>query len=367
MPTSSRYPIRRKPDGTYYIDLRATGDGRRSLHTTDKAEAERKAANTIAYLRSDAGEKPRTIAELCRWYCTTIMVARGCTASTIEETAAIVGKMAAFLDSAGVRTCDDLRHRPDAIDQWITSRMRDGIKPTTINHQITRLKAVISAAVSRSLIAQTPIREWPRCKVEHVREYETLTPGEFRDLLEYFADSEYGDLLYYLAYTGCRPVDACGLTWDRVDLDGRVTIIRQSKTKRLVAIPLAEPVVAAIRRAGLRRARSGNVFVHRDSTPVSPRRFVRWFLGHSAKAIGRQVTAKVFRQTVVSELADSGADLKTIARITGHASQAIVTYRQIRAERAQSLIDGFADRMDAGKSQCQTHLAPFGTKATKNQ
>lgn len=70
----------------------------------------------------------------------------------------------------------------DMADDWRSQRRRDGIKPSTINRNITALKAALSFAVRKKYLAVNPLRGMRRLKVEQENRVRYLTNDEEKAL-----------------------------------------------------------------------------------------------------------------------------------------------------------------------------------------
>jgi len=239
-----------------------------------------------------------------------------------------------------------LASRADAIDEYVVWRRRTST-PGNVRKELTIIKAVFNAAYERNLIAEKPLRVWPRLRLPEHGYPEPLPEDAFRRALEALEGTKAENVVRYLAWTGSRPVDACRLLRsDLQDLDGPepLAVVRQAKTGRLVAIALSPPAVEAIRAELARGIDSPYVFARRGGQPWTPSS-VCWAIHMLGERCGFPLTAKTFRQSIVSRLYDAGADGELVRRITGHQSQAIGAYRRLRRGAAHDLARLYAEEM----------------------
>lgn len=385
-------PWRRKPDGRPYADL--VIHGRRVRKTLlkraerhqgppypDDDECERRyrlmlqaGAATLAAHTDGIQPGDPTIAELFGWYVDVVMLTRGNRPTSRDKNRVIFKRWCDALRAQGIRRVHDLARRPGAIEDHAAEMLRT-YKPGSVMRDIRSLKAVFRAAVMRRVIKEDPVLEWPRYREPDPREPRPITPEEMQAFCEHLrAGTRYGrsslyNVLRFIAFTGCRPCDAAGLRrseLDHLDTDEPIAMLRQQKTGRYVAIALSPPAVDAIRDELARGRSSTYVFLDRRGKPWTAHAIGQG-VRHHAHALGMpHITAKTFRQTVVSVLYDSGADGEMVRRITGHRSDAIEAYRRIRQSAAHDLARQFAQAVTLPLEQSQN---PRGgdTKGDKSQ
>ncbi len=138
------------------------------------------------------------------------------------------------------------------------------------------------------------------------------------------ADVDMVDLIEFVAGTGVRISEACGLTWDDVDLAAGTVTVRDSKTAaghRRLRVPVA--VAAMLRR---RRAVDDNLpFVF--PTVLRKRRDPRSAAREWAAARTRlglpAYTFHSFRKTVATALDQAGLTPRDVAEYLGHADPSL--------------------------------------------
>ena len=283
-----------------------------------------------------------TIAEILAWYVRDVMPARGYTQRTRDQNTVIFRRFTNWCKAQDLVTVEDLANRQQAADSFINYLASQNLKPSTIRRDVSKLRAAFRAAVQREMIDREPVREWPRPAVPEQR-MDMLTPEEFHKLLDRFRDtgSSFYAVFRFIAFTGCRPSDACGLRWQDVDLDARAAVIRIQKTRKLVAIPLVGEILDAVKsEQGLN---AEWVFTNRRGRRLNPGLLCTMLRYQSKIAIGRPVGPKLFRRNVVSLLINAGADRDHVRALTGHRSDAIAAYLRV----SQSAAHGLAERLQA--------------------
>lgn len=290
-----------------------------------------------------------TISRLCEWYTSTVMPARANRPSTRLQDARILTRLAAYLREQGVTTVTELAAQPNALNAYVLHR-QTMVSSSTINKELAVFRAVMRAAVEYALIDTPPVRRWPRLCTPDTGYPEPLSREDFTRVLDAMRDSVHYHAVRFIAYTGCRPSDACNLRrGDLHDLYGHepTAMIRQVKTGRYVAIALSPPAVDAVCDSLARDVASDYVFCRTDAQPFTPAS-VSISVVRRAKALGIACTPKSFRQSIVSRLYDRGADDMLVRRITGHQSDAIGAYRRLRRGAAHELASIYADEMRGG-------------------
>ncbi len=352
--------LRKKKDGRFFVDLYMSDGGRKvrkriSLGTTDPNEAELAYKQWCADMpaieqqvnskakRNLTGGNP-TLQALADWYIDVSMAARGCTDQTRHETRRRLTSMLMWFGKNNVHTIIDLEQNGHLIDKWIVEAKH--LAPSTKNTHIANLRSTTKAAYESGLIDVIPIRKWPRVK-EPARDYEPIALEDAREFLRILAEkhNKYADILRFLSYTGCRISDACRLKWDEIHIENGQSFahFRQIKTGEFVAVALSQQAVKVIQ--SQRKSENAYVFTDRKGKELHP--------GHAAsnlhkasKKYGFKISTKTFRQLLVSELYDAGADHALVRRITGHSSEAIQAYRRVRKSAAHDLAQKFADIFD---------------------
>jgi len=142
---------------------------------------------------------------------------------------------------------------PGLVRRYITDRGEDGMRPATINRELSLLKSILYAAEYDGLIASNPIRGRRVKKLEENNSREkailamNLTDEDLRRLVD-SAAPHLKPILSLAIITGMRKSEILKMKWKDVDL--RLGTIRvpaeNSKTKRERFIPIDANLIAEL-------------------------------------------------------------------------------------------------------------------------
>jgi len=142
---------------------------------------------------------------------------------------------------------------PGLVRRYITDRGEDGMRPATINRELSLLKSILYAAEYDGLIASNPIRGRRVKKLEENNSREkailamNLTDEDLRRLVD-SAAPHLKPILSLAIITGMRKSEILKMKWKDIDL--RLGTIRvpaeNSKTKRERFIPIDANLIAEL-------------------------------------------------------------------------------------------------------------------------
>ena len=140
------------------------------------------------------------------------------------------------------------------------------------------------------------------------------------------AGERFRQVLFFLRYTGARPGEMANLTWDDVNLESGVIVLRKHKTIRTQRTPkprvihLVPLVVKLLKRIRQQQAPgTKRVFLTARKTPWD-----RWNLGHRMRRLRERagvpddVTLYGIRHQFGTQSVVNGVDIKTLAELMGH-------------------------------------------------
>lgn len=237
-------------------------------------------------------------------------------------------------ERAGKRSIDrDERifaiYRPldsQALDQLTADTLADiralrekEVSAATVNREFALIRAVLAKAAKEwRWMRQAPAV--PMTALEE-RDPRWLTRAQFQQLVK-LLPKHTADMARFAVATGLRRGNITGLTWDNVDLKGRVVQINasQAKGKRGIAVPLNDEAVAVLKR--LKGKHETHVFVFRGK-PVYQVATRKW--REAVKAIGQNgLRFHDLRHTWASWQAQSGTPAYAIRELGGWATEAMV-------------------------------------------
>lgn len=119
------------------------------------------------------------------------------------------------------------------LEEWKALLAKPDISPWTVNHGIIAVKTCWSWAVKNDLLPVNLLQKVQKLDAEG-RE-RTFTPDEFLTFLRN-SDALFRQVLLFMRLTGIRPKEFYSLTWDQVDFDNHVLVIRKHKSRRTAKI-----------------------------------------------------------------------------------------------------------------------------------
>jgi len=246
---------------------------------------------------------------------------------------------------------------PWLIQKWQREQQKAGLKPATVNRDLTALAIVLREAVTAGLLAASPTRKAAgvvRLKEEKGGVIRYLTDAEDKrlrkaltdrdarlreerkrgnawrsergyDLRRVIAKTEYGDhitpMVLLALNTGMRRGEIFGLQWRAVELAGahpRLTVTAATaKAKRSRVIPLNAEAVAVLKTWLKQQANTdGLVFPSANGA-----RFDN--INKAWRAITKAAELKLFRfhdlrHTFATRLVEAGVSLRAVQELLGH-------------------------------------------------
>lgn len=164
--------------------------------------------------------------------------------------------------------------------------------------------------------------------VDHVRyrkrRSKALSVSEQREFLQALEQSRYKWLMLFYLHTGVRRTEALTLEWRDVDYEGRLLLIRGTKTEQSCRyIPLTEEVAAILegqRRQNKkeRKARKQGKYHAAPDSIVFP--FAREQTSREFKKLCPSHHLHDLRHTFITRCAESGVNVTVCQQIVGHST-----------------------------------------------
>lgn len=218
-----------------------------------------------------------------------------------------------------------------------------GQKPGSVRRALTILKAVLRMAYDLEWLTRMPKIRMPRVDDERDRH---LTEPEVESLINACTGAEafMRPLVTFMLYTGCRPNEAIKLDWQDVDIPRRVVTLRSKKGKKQVIrrVPLHTKVVAALLSTP---ERTGRVFRNTRGKPWAVREGQSCAVYRHWRRVIERSGVENFRpydcrHTFATDLLDSGADLRDVGELLGHASMNTTKrYVHIKSRRLTDVVE----------------------------
>lgn len=227
------------------------------------------------------------------------------------------------------------------------------------------LSRILDAAVADRRIPGNPARGVELPRMPRRRAYPVLSHGQVAALAD--AAGEIGGpvdraLVLVLAYTGIRWGEAVGLRWVDVDLvRGRLQVVETitdvdgilypdvPKDHQARAVPLAAPAGLALESLPRTTLRP---FVTPTGSPLRSSGWSRRILTPACERAGiPRTTPHGLRHAAATLAVDSGASVKTVQAMLGHAAGSYTMTLDVYADAREQSLDDVARRMTEAAEQ----------------
>lgn len=209
----------------------------------------------------------------------------------------------------------------NSLKEYIDFRKKDGITNSTINRELSFLKACYSQAVKWEWVQSNPVKKIDLLKEPKGR-VRYLTPDE-RNALLTALPWYIRPIVLFALYTGMRKEEILSLKWSQISFKDRLVILTETKNSETRSVPLCDTALAVLKDVGqVRRLDIDYVF-------FSPLTDDRWKdIHHKFKRVCREIGLHDFRfhdlrHTAASYLVMSGVDLNMVREILGHTTTAM--------------------------------------------
>ncbi len=221
------------------------------------------------------------------------------------------------------RLAEEFGNRPaelpiEDLRQWFNEQEW---KPGTFNRYKSMLSLIYRLGIENRKISANPAkllkRKWEdNGRVRYLNQYGPDEENRLRAAIKAKYKSHMPEFEIAL-HTGMRPSEQYGLTWDRVDLYGRLVTIPRSKNGKARHIPLNSEALAAFKLLAQRSPNGvGPVFVNLMGNKLEG--YKHWFDRALADARIEDFTWYCLRHTFASRLVMAGVDIRTVAELMGH-------------------------------------------------
>ena len=242
------------------------------------------------------------------------------------------------------------------IENYKSKRIKEGVKPSTVNNELSTLRAVLRKAKEWGLISKDP----PKVRMFKVSDERVrfLSPEELRRLLD-ACPPYFRPLVEFAVLTGLRASELLSLRWENVNIEGEYIEItaRTTKTKETRRIPLSPRAVEILKELKAKQKEKGidhgYVFTNRMGKPysVEGQGYKRVFKTACKKAGIEDFRFHDLRHTFASYLVMSGVDLYTVQELMRHKTpQMTKRYAHLSPEHMRKELKKVDDLLEEGSN-----------------
>ena len=218
---------------------------------------------------------------------------------------------------------------PADLEDYQTVRLKAGMAPATIDHEIGKTRTMISKAFDNRKISGETMRTFKTVKNllkkrSDVRD-RILNHDEFNRLCEHSA-RYIKEVVMAGYYTGMRRGEILDLTWDKVDMKNRFINLEadDTKDKEKRSIPICDELYEMLTNV-TRHLKNNHVFLYRGKTIKGVRSGVEKACKKADIIYGRfEKGGFIFhdlRHTFNTNMRKSGVQESVIMAITGHSTR----------------------------------------------
>jgi integrase len=349
-----QYLYKHVPTGVYYARSRAGGvDKWITLETTVLSVAEKRVAKKIKDLKKGHIARKAlksglaTFGEAAAAYLATVEGSPHLKTSSkhyVKQTVEAISK--SWPDLAKRKLADV---SPSDCERWANSYAKT-IHPTRFNNTVASMRHIFDLAMEHGIIHDNPAAEVEKLRVT-AKKLVLPSKDKFEELVKSMDEAggaystDCADLVRFLAYSGCRLMEAAHVRWQDVDgAKNRIWIHGRpdSGTKNLES--RAVPIIPQMRQLLDR-------LTEREKGPRSPRRHGGDYVlnvTECTKALQsacdkveiKRISHHDLRHLFATRCIESGIDIPTVARWLGHqdgGALAMKTYGHLRDEHSQAM------------------------------
>jgi len=303
-------------NGVYYARFKTDGkEIRRSLETTDPAEARRKlAAEKAKERQTDRSQGKLTLRELCDRWLKTIQDSKP---KTLEQKSYIAERIKKEWPTGSLVQIAKIK--PSDCDLWLArcaQKSRNGFGSSSRNSHVQVLKEVFAMALRDRMISDSPVAHLKYIKRQKPIRL-TPTSEQFKAILAdvraqvFNADAQdSADFLEFLGLAGLGQAEAHSLRRGDVDLDGGRMITFRHKTSTGFVVPIFPQLRPLMQRLCEGKANRENMFKIANAKHA---------LSNACKRLGLpSFSQRSLRRMFITRAIERGIDVKVIAEWQGH-------------------------------------------------
>ena len=237
------------------------------------------------------------------------------------------------------------------IREYRAEKIEAGLKPKTVNNQVTALNSILSIAEDEGLLDGPPrVKRLP----EDEPDFDFLTIEELNELFD-AAEEPYRTMMIVAGKVGLRQSELFGLQWKDIDLDRGFLLVKRTvfrgvidstKNRKIRRVPLGKVVIDAL--VNHKHSNGPYVFCREDREPMTDNQCKSPIKRACRMAGIRSIGWHVLRHTYASHLVQAGVDIFRVSKYMGH-SDVRVTMRYAHlapdeGREAARLLDTYNDK-----------------------
>ena len=214
---------------------------------------------------------------------------------------------------------------PLHVSRFIAQRLKDGVRKSTINRELTVLKKMLNLAIEWDFkIAKNPVIKGNYFPEDEYRRNRVLTPEEEARLFM-AASAHLVPILTCALATGMRFSEVLGLCWRDIDLEKSQITVRaeSSKSGKARVIPMNQSLCRVLAGLMSSNGHEGHVFLYKDplTGKERPLKTIRKAFNQACqRADIKNLRFHDLRHTFGSRLIERGADPVSVKNLLGHAN-----------------------------------------------
>ena len=228
--------------------------------------------------------------------------------------------------------------------EW-AKRFSEEYSPTRYNNSVDTLRQIFQGAIDRGLIYRNPAEKLGKRKPNGKR-LELPSKEQFADIVRLirsegaWCSQQCGDLIEFLAYSGCRLTEAKNVKWTEVQENGIWIHGGEHGTKNKASRFV--PIVPAMRTL-LDDLKANPRYVRNDSREgyvLAVSECQKALDKACATAAIKRITHHDLRHLFVTRCIESGVDVPTVAKFAGHKDGGALlmrTYSHLLQGHAQAM------------------------------
>jgi integrase len=229
------------------------------------------------------------------------------------------------------------------LDDYVTTRLKKGISPVTVNIETRALKAALNTAVRWKLLEANPFARAKQLRVPRKLPV-YFSQDDFKKLVLVVEEPWFKELIVFSVGTGMRQGEVLSLRWNSVDLDRKVIHIESAATFRTKqggrrTIPISDLVWSMLSRK--RHHPSCDLIFHFRGRKISES-----YLTHRFKKAVRLAKLNEdlhwhsLRHTHASWLVQAGVSLYEVQKLLGHSSPTVTeVYSHLQPEHLHGTVN----------------------------